>query len=100
MIVFSLLPLKSYSKTVNTSKRDANKIDFYKEIDVCTTPERMRDYKSSHARYPEAIEALMDCRGDVMALKDPESDWRIEEKVMWFALGVIATVLIEKNAGK
>lgn len=71
------------------------------EPDVCMSQMKFRHYKKVEANYGDSVEALMDCRGDVMAIKEAsDSGMSFEEKVMWFALGVVTTVLVEKNAGK
>ena len=70
---------------MNTSVRDPKSIDFYAEVDVCTTQEKMREYKKSYKNYPDAIEELMDCRGDILSIQETNTS---SNTLTYFVLGL------------
>lgn len=60
----------------------------------------MREYKKAYKNYPDAIESLMDCRGDVMTLEqlDKEQGLNLFDKAFYALIG--AAIFALASSGK
>lgn len=57
---------------------------------------RYRELRKIEESYPDAIEEVMDCRGDIMEMKDSDPNNGLYWSTVGFVLGIVAGIYASK----